>query len=116
MAGTCTEKRRLRLDETLHHHQCLLLPGAGMNGEEVEGEGRNDGGQRRLGGVMLLRGLRSGRRVRVRIGKSWIDHKKIVHEPIKEQGPDPSTCLNITEGMDPSSSFASPHGAPAFVD
>jgi len=52
-AGTCTEKRQLQLDQTLHHHyRCLLLPGAGMNGEEVEGEGRNDGGQRRLGGVV----------------------------------------------------------------
>ena len=31
---------------------------------------------------MMLRGLRGGKRVRVRIGKSWIDPKKIVREPV----------------------------------
>jgi len=52
-AGICTQQKRPRLDQTLHHHrQCLLLPGAGMDGEEVEGEGRNDRGQRLLGGVV----------------------------------------------------------------
>jgi len=52
-AGICTEQKRPRLDQTLHHHrQCLLLPGAGMDGEEVEGECRYDRGQRLLGGVV----------------------------------------------------------------
>jgi hypothetical protein len=45
---------------------------------------------------VTLRVLRGGRRQRIRIGKRWIDPRKIVRPPKEEAEPDPRDSLNIT--------------------
>jgi hypothetical protein len=47
-------------------------------------------------GFVTLPVLRGGRRQRIRIGKRWIDPRKIVRPPKEEAEPDPRDSLNIT--------------------